>query len=76
MKTLENIGTFIIKHWRILLVLLCILTFVIFSGFIAGMAVVGFVWSSYAAWNNRETEKRLARMEKEIMNKIKNNINT
>lgn len=75
MKTLEKIGTYIIKNWRILLVLLCILTFVIFSGFIAGMAVVGFVWSSYAAWNNWETEKRLARVEKELMDKIKKNIN-
>ena len=55
MKTLENIGAFIVKNWRWVLMILCILIFLIFPDtFIAGMAVVGFVWSVYGIWSNHQ----------------------
>lgn len=74
---LEKIGAFIVKHWRWMLPILCVIIYLIFpGGFLAGMAAIGFLWSSYAAWKNWETEKRLERLGKELMEKIKKDTNT
>jgi len=55
MKTLSKVFRYILKHWRWLIVVLCVVVFVIFptkpvGPLLSGMAAVGFVWSAYGAW--------------------------
>ncbi len=61
---MKSIYAFILKHWVLLLPVLCLLVFIIFPSkprvtFIAGMAAMGFVWSVYHAFNHYIALKKM-----------------
>lgn len=56
MKTLEKIGAFILKHWRWVLLIICLIVFCEFphkpiGPMLTGMSSIGFLWMSYSLWN-------------------------
>ena len=57
---LEKVGEFVLKHWRWVLLGICLGTFAIsdasFWESLKGAAVVGAVWCIYGIWRNHQNK--------------------